>query len=182
MSDQEWCENIVLPHRPLLRIFSRGTRSFWAAPELFPHLAALEYPNRAIGILLLGICMASERAEPAQPVLTITAGADTKHFTAAELLSRAGLASLEIPPNVDYKFSLAVKAVPLLDLLAAIPLEGFDRLEASATDGFVAQIPLALIEAGKSGGSVAWIAVEDPNHPWPNLPGKNASAGPLYLV
>jgi mono/diheme cytochrome c family protein len=132
--------------------------------------------------LLLGICMASERAESAQPVLTITAGDDTKHFTAAELLSRADLASLEIPPNVDYKFSLTVKAVPLLDLLEAIPLEGFDRLEASATDGFLAQIPLALIEAGKSGGSVAWIAVEDPNHPWPNLPGKNASAGPFYLV
>ena len=59
--------------------------------------------------LLLSICMASERAEPAQPVLTITAGADTKHFTAAELLSRADLTRLEIPPNVDYKFSLAVK-------------------------------------------------------------------------
>jgi mono/diheme cytochrome c family protein len=132
--------------------------------------------------LLLGICMASERAAPAQPVLTITAGVDTKHFTVGELLSRADLTRLEIPPNVDYKFSLTVKAVPLLDLLAAIPLEGFDRLEASAIDGFVAQIPLALIEAGKSGGSVAWIAVEDPNHPWPNLPGKNASAGPLYLV
>jgi mono/diheme cytochrome c family protein len=132
--------------------------------------------------LLLSICMASERAEPAQPVLTITAGVDTKHFTVGELLSRADLTRLEIPPNVDYKFSLTVKAVPLLDLLAAIPLEGFDRLEASATDGFVAQIPLALIEAGKSGGSVAWIAVEDPNHPWPKLPGKNASAGPFYLV
>jgi len=115
-------------------------------------------------------------------VLTITAGVDTKHFTVGELLSRADLTRLEIPPNVDYKFSLTVKAVPLLDLLAAIPLEGFDRLEASATDGFVAQIPLALIEAGKSGGSVAWIAVEDPNHPWPKLPGKNASAGPFYLV
>ena len=48
--------------------------------------------------------------------------------------------------------------------------------------GFVAQIPLALIEAGKSGGSVAWIAVEDPNHPWPKLPEKNASAGPFYFV
>ena len=116
--------------------------------------------------LLLGICMASARAEPAQPVLTITAGADTKHFTDAELLSRADLASLKIPPNVDYKVSLTVQAVPLLDLLAAIPHEGLDRLEASATDGFVAH-PLALIEAGKSGGSVAWIAVEDPNHPWP---------------
>ena len=76
--------------------------------------------------LLLGICMESECAEPAQPELTITAGADTKHFTAAELLSRADLASLEIPPNIDYKVSL--KAVPLLDLLAAIPLEGLNRL------------------------------------------------------
>src|SRR5215471_17762064 len=132
--------------------------------------------------LLLGICMASARAEPAQPVLTITAGADTKHFTAAELLSRADLASLEIPPNVDYKVSLTVQAVPLLDLLAVIPLEGLDRLEATTTDGFVAQIPLALIEVGKSGGSVAWIAVEDPNHPWPKLPEKNASAGPFDFV
>jgi hypothetical protein len=77
--------------------------------------------------LLLSICMASERAEPAQPVLTITAGVDTKHFTVGELLSRADLTRLEIPPNVDYKFSLTVKAVPLLNLLAAIPLEGFDE-------------------------------------------------------
>lgn len=64
----------------------------------------------------------------------------------------------------------------------ALPLEGFDRLEASAIDGFVAQIPLTLIEVGKSGCSVTWIAVEDPNHPWPKLPGKDASAGPFYLV
>src|SRR6516164_4295761 len=82
--------------------------------------------------LLLSICMVSERAEPAQPVLTITAGVDTKHFTVGELLSRADLTRLEIPPNVDYTFSLTVKAVPLLDWLAAIPLEGFDRLETSA--------------------------------------------------
>jgi hypothetical protein len=54
---------------------------------------------------------------------------------------------VQIPPRVDYDVSLIVQAVPLLDLLAAFPLEGFDRLEASATDGFVAQIPLALIEA-----------------------------------
>jgi mono/diheme cytochrome c family protein len=67
-------------------------------------------------------------------------------------------------------------------LLAAFPLERFDRLETSATDGFVAQIPLSLIEAGKSGGSVAWIAVENPGDPWPKLPVKDASAGPFYLI
>ena len=99
--------------------------------------------------LLLSFCMASERAEPAQPVLTITADVDTKHFTVGELLSRADLTRLEIPPNVDYKFSLTVKAVPLLDLLAAIPLEGFDRLEASVADGFVAQIPPRVDRGGQ---------------------------------
>jgi hypothetical protein len=103
--------------------------------------------------LSLGFCAATVHAEPAQPILTITAGTVTNHFTAAELLSRSDLASLQIPPHVDYNVSLTLQAVPLLDLLAGFPLEGFDRLEASATDGFVAQIPLALIAAGKSGGS-----------------------------
>jgi mono/diheme cytochrome c family protein len=132
--------------------------------------------------LLLGLYAVKARAEPAPPLLTITAGAVTRQFTAAELLSRPDLAGLQIPPNVDYKVSLSVQAVPLLDLLAAFPLEGFDRLEASATDGFVAQIPLALVKAGNSGGSVAWIAIEDSNHPWPKLPGKDTSAGPFYLI
>jgi len=129
--------------------------------------------------LLLGLYAATLRAEPAQPLPTITAGAIKKHFTAAELLSCTDLTSIQIPPQVDYNVSLTLQAVPLLDLLAVFPLEGFDRLEASATDGFVAQIPLALIEAGRSGGSVAWIAIEDANHPWPKLPGKDASVGPF---
>jgi hypothetical protein len=112
--------------------------------------------------LFLDLWAARVSAEPAQPILTITAGTVTNHFTAAELLSRTDLASVQIPPHVDYKVSLTVQAVPLLDLLTALPLEGFDRLEASATDGFVAQIPLALIEAGRSGGSVAWDRCREP--------------------
>ena len=132
--------------------------------------------------LLFGLCAPMVRADPAQPTLTITAGTVTNHFTATALLSRTDLASVHLPPQIDYDASLTLQAVPLLDLLAAFPLEGFDRLEASATDGFVAQIPLSLIEAGKSGGSVAWIAVENPDHPWPKLPGKDASAGPFYLI
>jgi mono/diheme cytochrome c family protein len=134
------------------------------------------------GALLLCLCAAGAYAQPAQPTLTVTAAAVTKRFTAAELLSRPDLASLQIPPGVDYDVPLTVQAVPLLDLLAPFPLERFDRLEASATDGFVAQIPLTLIEAGKSGGSVAWVAVEDPAHPWPKMQGKDTGAGPFYLV
>jgi mono/diheme cytochrome c family protein len=132
--------------------------------------------------VFLGACAAALHAEPAQPTLTITSGEVVNRFTSAELLLRKDLVSVQIPAHVDYNVPLTVPAVPLLDLLAAFPLGGFDRLEASATDGFVAQIPLALIEAGQRGGSVAWIAVEDPNQPWPKLPGKDASAGPFYLV
>lgn len=137
---------------------------------------------RLCAALLLGLYAATVHAKPAQPVLTITVGTATKQFTAAELLSRADVASIRIPPHIDDNGLLTVEAVPLLDLLAAFPLEGFDRLEARTTDGFVAQIPLALVDRGKSGGSVAWVAIEDPSHPWPKLPGKDASAGPFYLV
>src|SRR5215510_2200189 len=132
--------------------------------------------------LLLGLCVARVDAQPSQATLTITAGTVTTHVTTTDLLSRKDLARLQIPPHVDYEVSLTLQAVPLLNLLAALPLERFDRLEASAADGFVAQIPLALIKAGESGGSVAWIAVENPDHPWPKLPGKDASADPFYLI
>src|SRR5215467_7928115 len=132
--------------------------------------------------LLLSLCAAGACAQPMQPSLTVTAGASTNRFTAAELLSRPDLASVQIPPGVDYDVKLTVQALPLLDLLAALSLERYDRLEATATDGFVAQIPLALIEAGKSRGSVAWVAVEDPAHPWPKMRGKDTGAGPFYLV
>ena len=66
-------------------------------------------------VLLLSFCAARARAEPAQPILTITAGV-THHFTAVELLSRTDLARLQIPPHGDYNVLLTVEAVPLLDL------------------------------------------------------------------
>ena len=93
-------------------------------------------------VFLVYLCTAGVGAEPAEPALTITAGSITKHFTAAELLSRPDLASIQIPPGVDYDVPLTLQAVPLLDLLVLFSLEQFDRLEATATDGFVAQIPL----------------------------------------
>jgi mono/diheme cytochrome c family protein len=72
--------------------------------------------------------------------------------------------------------------VPLLALLGTSIDPALDTIEARAIDGFVAQIPLALVTKGREGGSVAWIAVEDPAEPWPPLPGKSVSAGPFYLV
>ena len=90
--------------------------------------------------------------------------------------------ALHVPADVSYGRAMDYLAVPLLGLLEGSPNGPFDTLEAQATDGFASQIPLTLVLAGARGGSVAWIAVEDPARPWPALPKSGASAGPFYLV
>jgi mono/diheme cytochrome c family protein len=119
------------------------------------------------------------RAEPA--ALTLSVGGEPQSFTTAELLARPDAATLEVPADPSYGRPMTYRAVPLLALLGTID-PAFDTLEAQATDGFVAQLPLSLVKKGAAGGSVAWVAVEDPAAPWPPLNGKSASAGPFYLV
>jgi mono/diheme cytochrome c family protein len=117
------------------------------------------------------------------PALTLSFGADDRHFTATELLARPDAATIEIPNDPSYGKAMSYRAVPLLELLRDHLDASLDTIEARALDGFVSQIPLSLIVGGSSaGGSVAWIAVEDPAAPWPPLPGKTVSAGPFYLV
>jgi mono/diheme cytochrome c family protein len=74
------------------------------------------------------------------------------------------------------------QAVPLLDLLHGLPTGDVSTLEARAKDGFVSEIPWNLVARGEGDYAVAWIAIEDPHHPWPHLQGKPYSAGPFYLV
>jgi mono/diheme cytochrome c family protein len=102
-------------------------------------------------------------------------------FTAADLLARPDSALVTVQDNIDGR-PTSYRAVPLLALLNGVADNRFDTLEARANDGFVAQIPLALVSRGGSGGAVAWLAVEDPVHPWPPMPQKWVSAGPFYLI
>jgi mono/diheme cytochrome c family protein len=87
-----------------------------------------------------------------------------------------------VPDDVSYRHAMTYRGIPLLALLQGTIADEFDTLEARATDGFVAQIPLELVTKGATGGAVAYLAVEDPAHPWPTLPNRKTSAGPFYLV
>jgi mono/diheme cytochrome c family protein len=118
----------------------------------------------------------------AQPTLSINTGGDSKEYSAATLLGRSDAVSITVQDDVSYRRSMSYRAVPLLALLQALHDDRFDTLEAHATDGFVAQIPLQLVTHGASGGAVAYLAVEDPAHPWAALPNEKKSAGPFYLV
>ncbi len=136
-------------------------------------------------VLLAVVTMAICAALPARaegPALKLALGGTPRTITADELLARPDVATIEIPDDASYGRTMTYRAVPLLALLGDLAGTPFDTLEATATDGFVAQLPLALVEKGADGGSVAWLAVEDPRKPWPPLPGKTASAGPFYLV
>lgn len=134
------------------------------------------------GLVLAGGLFWAAFARSEEPVLTLSLAGEPQRFTAAELLGHVEAATLNVPADVGYGRAMSYKAVPLLALLGIPPDPAPDTIEARAIDGFVAQIPLALVEKGRAGGSVAWIAVEDPAEPWPDLPGKTVSAGPFYLV
>jgi len=131
----------------------------------------------ALGGLVLGVAV---RAASAQglPALTLSQGGATRAYAAAELLARPDAQVREVPHDPSYKRPMRYRAVPLRALLAELPPDAADTFELRATDGFVAQLPSALLR----GPAMPWIAVEEPARPWPPLPGKTVSAGPFYLV
>lgn len=138
------------------------------------------FPRILLLVILLGFETA--RVSATERVLTLSFGGEPRRLTAAALLARPDVASLAVPDDVSYHRAMTYRAVPLLGLIEGAASGGLDTIEARASDGFVSLVPASLVKKGASGGAVAWIAVEDPAAPWPNLPGKDSGAGPFYLV
>ncbi|HCG1028983.1 TPA: cytochrome c, partial [Pseudomonas aeruginosa] len=95
-----------------------------------------------------------------------------------ELLRHPQARDLDIPADVAYRRNMRYRAVPLAALLKGVHPE--DHLQAVASDGFAAELPAAPLLAEQ--GSQAWLAIEDPQRPWPPLGAGKPSAGPFYLV
>jgi mono/diheme cytochrome c family protein len=142
--------------------------------------------------LLLSVTAAAwAGADPvARTALVLVSGEKSQQFDTTTLLGRPDTVSLTVAHDISYRRPMTYRAVPLLKLLGPLPDSlldkgsgaRFDTLEARANDGFVAQIPMALVAQGAHGGAVAWLAIEDPAHPWPPLPNRTTSAGPFYVV
>jgi mono/diheme cytochrome c family protein len=142
-------------------------------------------PSFAINALLLTVlACAAIRIEPAQAedaVLVVRNGATEQRFTTSQLLNRPDIVALAGTGDI-YRHQVVYRALPLSTILGNGRDSRLDTVEAAARDGFVSQIPFELIARATSGGSVAYIAVEDPAHPWPSLPNKTETAGPFYLI
>jgi mono/diheme cytochrome c family protein len=133
-------------------------------------------------LLTLGMVVQIAPCAAAKPTLELAIGGKIRSLSADTLLGRPDAAEIHIPRDIAYGTPMTYRAVPLADLLdgAALPADGV--LEARATDGFAAQLPMDLVNNRDPAKAVAWLAVEDPAHPWPKLPGKAVGAGPFYLV
>jgi mono/diheme cytochrome c family protein len=133
----------------------------------------------ALALLVVGFAAPADAA-PAS--LSIEFDGQTRHFSAAELLANPATQTLEIPRDASYGHAMRYRAIPLRELWLGLRTDVTDTIEARASDGFVSQLPWSLVDPAATGGAVAWIAIEDPAHPWPNFPDKSYSAGPFYLV
>lgn len=138
-------------------------------------------------LLLLLVALPVHTALAGGPSLTIVAAGSERVFDRDALLARPDTVTVDIPADVSYGRPMSYRAVPLASLLGnpGFPSGDFPSgtvLEGVASDGFTAQLPPELCLRTGPDGAVAFLAVEPADRPWPNLPGKEVSAGPFYLV
>jgi hypothetical protein len=121
-------------------------------------------------------------AGAAEPAVEVEVGAAKRSFTRAELLARPDAATIEVAKEVTSGAPMTYRAVPVAGLLRGLTLPPGSVIEAVAIDGFAAQIPLDLLLNTDREKSIAWVAIEPADRPWPKIPGKDYTAGPFYIV
>lgn len=112
----------------------------------------------------------------AAPLLTIRQGDSSRQFSLQQLLAMRAPDVVQISDDATYHDTRSYRAVALKDLLGDLSGNGY--LQFVASDGFVATLPVAALHSE----ATAWLAIEDPQQPWPPLKSGTGSAGPLYLV
>lgn len=137
-----------------------------------------------VPILLIGIAAAAmvpPDARAAGPTLTIVVEDTTRSFDRDALLARTDAADISVPRDIAYGADMSYRAVPLAGLLN-VGASADRVLEVEAEDGFVAQLPLELVNNRDPRQAVAYVAIETAGKPWPPVPTKARSAGSFYIV
>ena len=132
-----------------------------------------------IAAFLLGLATPPAAADPA---LDIVVDGESRTFSREALLARPDARDIEIPADIAYGRPMRFRAVPLAALLAGRPMPTGSVIETVALDGFAAHLPLDLVTNTDPAKAIAWLAIEPADAPWPKLPGKQATAGPFYVV
>jgi mono/diheme cytochrome c family protein len=102
-------------------------------------------------------------------------------LTTEALLAMPGAATIQVPDDVTYHRTMTYRAVPLRSLPGVGTLTADAELQITATDGFVTNLPAALLRNDSRHGATPWLAIEPNDQPWPRT-SKGTDVGPFYLV
>jgi mono/diheme cytochrome c family protein len=130
---------------------------------------------RGLTTLLLVTCLPTMAA-----TLLIDTGKPATLTTEA-LLAMPGTATIHVPDDVTYHRTMTYRAVPLRSLPGVRTLPADAELQITATDGFVTNLPAALVRGDSGHGATPWLAIELQDKPWPRT-SKGTDVGPFYLV
>ena len=134
--------------------------------------------KRILAAIVLGLL----HAVAAAATLEIVSGAQHLTFSQTQLLSRRDIQTLSIADSVYKQRLTRFKAIPIASLFRGLVVPRLAVIQCNGTDGFSAILQQSRLLSTDRRASKAYLAIEDPKHPWPHLAGKTTSAGPFYLV
>lgn len=120
---------------------------------------------------------------PAEPSLAFRSGAREKSYTRTQLLSHPDKKMLSMIDQSGYEGrQMTYHAVPVSALVEGLELPPGSELHYQTRDGFSSSVESKLATNTDPQKSIAYIAVEPPDAPWPRFEGRDYTAGPFYLV
>ena len=126
--------------------------------------------------------IASMTAQAAEGTLTIVADKQRLVFSQSQLLSRPDIQTISVADSVYKQQFTRFKAIPMAHLFTELAIPEFAVVQCNGADGFSAILEKTRLLSPDPKASKAYLAIEDPKSPWPDLVGKTTSAGPFYLV
>jgi mono/diheme cytochrome c family protein len=111
-------------------------------------------------------------------------------YKGSELLRRPDVARITVERDPAYAANpewkdrrIVYAAVPLASLFEGVVFPERGTVQFHCLDGFSGAIAKDRLLNRSEKGAVAYLAIEDPAHPWPPLKaGSSASPGPFYLI
>lgn len=134
-------------------------------------------------VCVFPICLLSFSLAAAETEATLKIGA--KSYAVSELLKRPEIETITVKHDPAYGGrEMRYQAIGAAALFAETNLRDDEVVQFRCLDGFVASISKERIMRTGPGQSLAYIAIENPQSKWPDLPMKpgSGSAGPFYLV
>lgn len=132
--------------------------------------------------MLATLALASLNALSAEANLEIVSDQQRLTLSQSQLLARRDVRTVSVGDSAYQQTHTRFKAIPFANLFRGVTIPDTAVVQFQATDGFSASLEKTRLFSADPNGSRAFLAIEDPKHPWPHLPGKQTSAGPFYLV